>query len=201
MSDIQCQTTPSEALAPYATEVHDMLCSGWSPQRVCAHLISRRHAQVPIQDIILFKDTIPQSEFLPVSELAKRFKELDIEVDAVGEMGRLLRLAADRLGVAMSLETSTGQRIPYVDVASRNYWTMLREYVETRQGLGELPQAAKSASLTLPPSASNNPQQLSLRALLMVEATTPTSEGDDDGVISGGPQTYKRMPAQELLPN
>ena len=207
-------------------ELHDLLCSGWSAARVCSHMKTVKKVDIPLGEIIAFQNSIPQEEMLPVSDLSKRFLQLDLQIDAVGEMARLLRLSGDRLGVALTLEQASNQRIPYVDIATRNYWQMLREYVETRQTLGELPAPNKSIgglTLTSATRAGDDGKTLpTLRAIMMVEASLggndddddddgngngdvndvdiPVGDGGENGAYPGGPQSYKRVSAAQLLP-
>jgi len=197
------QDTPQigELLAPYRLEVHDMLCSGWSPARVYRHLEVVRHVKVPLHEIINYLATIPEAELLPKTVLQQQFQGADIEVDALGEMARLLRLQSERLGTALFLEQRTGERIPYVEIASKIYWQMLQDYVAMKQVVGEIPTTpslpAEGALQKLPP----------LRDLFIINnnMVAPVEQGATiDGIVTkqdypGGPQAYTRAKTRELV--
>lgn len=189
------------SVQPYETPIHNMLCSGWSPERIAYHLQTAFEASVPVEDIRDYRGTIPESELLPVppASLQERFHRLDLEIDATGEMARVLRMAAERLGVAVSLEDTMGDRLPYVDTAMANYWRMLREYVTTRQTLGELPIAQKETKVSL--DAGDATRSLpNLRVLLMQNNyVNSPDEIVVDGTHRERPTPYIRSASQELL--
>jgi len=192
----------SAALDPYRLEVYDMLCSGWSVTRIYRYLEAVRHAKVPLQDIISMLASIPESDILPKTVLQKEFAGADIEIDAIGEMARLLRLQSERIGVALLLEKAVGERVPYVETASRVYWVMLREYVSTKQLVGEMPIPSSS---NLPAVVDAQQQQLPrLRDLIINNFPTVHSPSDKDDIVDGevvvkdlvdGPQSYTRAPS------
>ena len=201
----------SDILEPYQLEVHDMLCSGWSPARVYRHLEIVRRVKVPLQDLNDFLISIPPSEILPKTQLQKEFDGADIEVDAIGEMARLLRLQAERLGVGLLLEQREGERLPYVDVASQVYWKMLKDYIDAKQAAGELPLSNVTSTLvTLDTPMQKLPM---LRDLIIINNAAATAakgyaaagDGDDDDDViegeveisyPGGPQSYVRAPSK-----
>lgn len=139
------------SIEAYEIQIRNMLCSRWSPERVVSQMQTSYGVSVPVQDVVEFLESIPEEYMLPVAKetLQERFKRLDLEIDATGEMARVLRMASERLGVALKLEDTVGERQPYVDTAMGNYWKMLREYVATRQTLGELPIAQKETKVQL----------------------------------------------------
>jgi hypothetical protein len=201
------QDTPQigELLAPYRLEVHDMLCSGWSPARVYRHLEVVRHVKVPLQEIIQFLATIPETELLPKTVLQQHFQDADIEVDALGEMARLLRLQSERLGTALLLETAVGERVPYVELASKVYWTMLQEYVAMKQAVGDFPVPGSLLATTDDNKQQPLPQLRDLFIINNATMLTPAEQGAIiDGVVKeqdypGGPQAYTRAKTRELV--
>jgi hypothetical protein len=144
-----------------------MLSSGWSASRVHQHIKLVYRVMVPLVDIKAYRELIPSEAMLPPVPLKEQFQDIDIEIDAVGEMGRLLRLSAERLQDALLVEELTEERVPYLDTAVKVYWKMLREYVETKQTLGVLPIAEKAVevSVTAPPQQT----QLTLRQILVMK--------------------------------
>jgi len=127
------------ALATYEQEVREMLCSGWSPDRVSRFLKKSSSIDIPIDNITDYLETIPQEDIVDFSALQRRYKNLNIQVDAMGELARVLSLVSDRLATAINVEDKNQIRIGYVDTATQLYWKMLIEFAELQQSLGELP--------------------------------------------------------------
>lgn len=167
--DTDEEALPS-GLALHELDIREMLCSGWSPTRVHRFLKAVRSVDVPVRDISDYLGSIPKDEILDFTTLQQRYKQIDIQVDAMGEMARLLRLTSDRLGAALMVEESSGTRLAYVDTVTASYWKMLGEFIGIQQSVGELP-STKSGN---PPVQSGDVAQLlggkplpTLRSLLL----------------------------------
>jgi len=157
-------------LAPYEQEIREMLCSGWTPARVTRFLKQVRTVDIAIDDVADYLTQIPKEDIVDFSALQRRYQNLDIQVDAMGELARLLRLVSDRLASAVNVEDMTGTRISYIDTATQLYWRMLVEFAELQQSLGDLPSIKHGNS---PVPHTNLPQLVggaplpTLRALLI----------------------------------
>lgn len=123
-------------------EVFNSLCSGVSPHRISAMLYQSRGIVIPPVDIRAYYDAIPEEYLLPASYLKKRLLQLDIKIDAIGEMQRLLAMADQRLGAALLAEELQATRDPQVDKMINDLWRKLVEFVEIQQSLGTLPKEA-----------------------------------------------------------
>jgi len=148
---IDTKALPS-VLAQHELEIREMLCSGWTPIRVHRFLKAVRSVEVPLQDISDYLGSIPKAELLDFTALQKRYNQINIQVDAMGELARLLRLTSDRLGAALMIEEASGTRLAYVDTVTASYWKMLSEYVEIQQSIGELP-STKGSNPPVQPGA------------------------------------------------
>jgi len=159
---------PSE-LSIYEQEIRDMLCSGWTPARVVSFIKKASSIDISIDAVVNYLETIPKKDIVDFSALQRRYKNLDIQVDAMGELARVLKLVSDRLASAVNVEDRTKTRIGYVDTATQLYWKMLVEFAELQQSLGELPSVKHSP----PVPVTNLPQLVgggplpTLRALLI----------------------------------
>lgn len=129
-------------------EVFDLLLSGWSPAKISKTLFKQYGELLPPHEIAAFLEEIPVSLLLPPSYLQRRLKQVDITFDAVGELGRLLRLQSERLDASLMLEEVTQQPQPTTDKQARVYWQMLLDYIEKLQSLGDLPKAAAKLEVT-----------------------------------------------------
>ena len=137
---------------------------------------------------------IPKENIIDFTALQKRYKKLDIQVDAIGELSRLLRLVSDRLGAALSIEDKTQTRLSYVDTATQLYWKMLLEFAELQQSLGDLPSVKHGPpvpQLAIPQLLGGEPLP-TLRALL-VEVS--------NGAYAPRPRANTRSATKELLSN
>ena len=120
-------------------EIFSLLCSGWSPHRISRHLARIEHIVVPAIDIRNFLNDIPPAFILPPTYLRRRLLQIDIEIDAIGEMARVLRTMEERLSIAVLADDVSPSGSTMVVKLSKEYFTMLERYVIARQKLGELP--------------------------------------------------------------
>jgi len=182
-------------LAPYEQEIREMLCSGWTPARVVRFIKQARTVDIAIDDVSDYLIQIPKEDIVDFSALQRRYKNLDLQVDAMGELARVLRLVSDRLASAVHVEDMTKTRLAYVDTATQLYWRMLVEFAELQQSLGDLP-SIKHGSPPVPHA--NIPQLVgggplpTLRALL-IEVS--------DGAYAPRPRVNTRRTSQELFPS
>ena len=138
--------------SPFLYEVYSLICSNVSPARCCTLIMQRHGVSIPFLDILRYKSSITDDEILSVSGLAMRTKNIDLEVDAMGEMARALRVASDRLDTAMLAEELSKDALTVqVESSLLTYWTMLGQYVKLRQSMGEIPsEPLKLANVTYP---------------------------------------------------
>ena len=120
----------------YRQTIFNCLANNWSPARVHAYLIQTAQVDIPTSAIEEYRASIDKDAFLPVTILQSKFKELDIEIDAIGELARLLKLSQERLDVALFLESVTHPMHILVDQQKREYWALLKEYLAIQKGLG-----------------------------------------------------------------
>ena len=137
----QQPTAPETEIAAIKNSEHrqtifNCLANNWSAARVHAYLMQTAQVDISTRDVQAFRDQLDDDVFLPISYLQSKFKELDIEVDAVGELARLLKLKAERLDTALFLESVTYPLHTIVDLQIREYWDLLRQYLAIQKGLG-----------------------------------------------------------------
>jgi len=116
--------------------IFNCLANNWSAARVHAYLIQTAQVDISTRDIQGFRDQLDEDDFLPVTYLQSKFKELDIEVDAIGELARLLKLKAERLDIALFVESISTPLNSIVDLQIQEYWNLLRQYLTIQKGLG-----------------------------------------------------------------
>jgi len=137
--------TSVESIANLEDTVRDelfaMLCSQVSPSR-CAHALYRQHALlIPVADIEEFQREIPEEFFLEASALAKEQQNVDVALDPVQMLARLLRqeyLALEAMILAMQV-SQNGPTAAEVDEKMDRFFERVEQYVQLRQKLGELP--------------------------------------------------------------
>lgn len=116
--------------------IFNCLANNWSAARVHAYLMQTAKVDVPTAAIQQYRDSLKEDDFLPVTYLQSKFKELDIEVDAVGELARLLKLKAERLDKALFFESISHPLHTIVDLHIHEYWELLKQYLAIQKGLG-----------------------------------------------------------------
>lgn len=116
--------------------VFNCLANNWNAERVHAYLMQTVQVDIPTSAIQKYRDSLSEDDFLPVTYLHSKFMELDIEVDAVGELARLLKLKAERLDMALFLESVTHPLHPVVDQQMREYWDLLKQFLSVQKELG-----------------------------------------------------------------
>ncbi len=130
---------PAIEACEHKREIFDLLLSGWSPAKVARNLYKQHGVVMAPHEIANFLTVIPPAMLLPPSYLRKRLKQIDITIDAVGELGRLLALQSERLDAALVLEEVTQKPLPLTDKLTKTYWKMLLEYTDKLQSIGDLP--------------------------------------------------------------
>jgi len=161
--------------------IFNCLANNWSAARVHIYLMQTAHVDIPISTIQAFKDELNEDDFLPITHLQRRFRDLDIEVDAIGELARLLRLKAERLDAALFLESVTHPLHTIVDQQLHEYWDLLKQYLAIQKGLGFF--AVDTVSNVLP--AGVLPGEIaSIRQLVEMKFTSQNVEHNtEDDVI------------------
>lgn len=138
---IQHPTAPDTEIVAIKNSEHrqtifNCLANNWSAGRVHAYLMQTANVDISVRDIQAFRDSLKEEDFLPITYLQSKFKELDIEIDAIGELARLLKLKAERLDEALFFETISHPLHTIVDLQVREYWDLLRQYLAIQKGLG-----------------------------------------------------------------
>ena len=172
-------TIPSIANSTCHAEIFGMLCSNWSSTRISAFVKATYAEIISATDIEAYRQELPKELFLPSGTLRDKLKQLDVEIDAVGQMSRILKLLEMRLDAILLVEEETpiGNRAvltPMIHQTVKMYWELLRSFVQTRQSLGELP--SKPAELKiLTPSTRAEPTIEELYAEVQKRLTPPTT--------------------------
>jgi len=168
-------------------EIFSLLCSGWSPHRISKHLARTESVFIPAIDIRDFLNDIPPAYILEPTYLRRRLLTIDIEIDAVGEMARILRTMEERLAAAVLADEVSPSGSPRVVKLSKEYFTLLERYVITRQKLGELPVVPFKVADVTKQTLAEDAAPRSLHEILeseeseneTVEEGLPTSTGSD----------------------
>lgn len=122
-----------------AYEIFTQLTSGWSPHRI-SRMLAQKGIQVTPLDINEYMHEIPPAYFLPTSYIRKRLLKLDIQIDALGELARLLRIQEERVGVVLLVEEQNPQQLTtQTSRMVKDYFKMLIQFAELQQKVGELP--------------------------------------------------------------
>ena len=130
---------------PYRHEIFSWLVSGVSPARLSRILESQYGIVIHERVLTTYRDALPEDCFIPAGYLQRKLKQIDAQVDPVGEMARLLLLARMRLDTTLELEQSymrDSDRMalgPLVERQMETYWNMLGQFTKLRQSLGEMP--------------------------------------------------------------
>ena len=181
-------------------EVFDMLVSGWSPARLCNYLARNRGISLTVQVVYKFLDQIPLDALLPPSSIRTRAKNVDVRVDALGEMQRLLHVAEERAAAALLVEELTddqdsnrkGVRKVTVEATAlmREYWDMLKSFVDIQQSVGDLARTPVAIDLISPGAGGGAGGTPSLRDLIESRTNAQSLLAGGDGEVSsskGGP--------------
>ena len=141
----------------YRQEIFNKLLSGWSPARISESLKKKHNAVVRPEDIQEYFTHIPAELSLESSLLAEKFKKIDVQVDAVLDMHRILMLLRERLNVALDLENATGKHLErqkksgrgdtLVEHRAKMYFAHLVEYLKAMELIGEIRPPAIEAEL------------------------------------------------------
>ena len=135
-------------------EVFDMLCSNWSPARVSRHLFRTKGVKLTPSAIRTFLDEIPPAFVLPPSFIKTKLLQLDVIVDSVGELGRMLKVQEERVSAALLLEDITpgGAKGNSITIEAtrliEKYEKSLHAYTTLMQSIGELPEEPMKVDLT-----------------------------------------------------
>ena len=177
-------------------DIRRLIISGWTHARIQHFMRMLYDIEVAAEDIDTIQGVVSDL-MLPPSALQKRFNGLDIEVDPIGEMHRVLRVASDRLGAALNLEAAAKDgRLPYTDTAIKAYWRLLAEFIEIQQSIGVLPRETTPTAV-FPPLVTS-PQKLpTIRALMVARFDDPEEQLDEN--YARGSQVNTRVLDQKLL--
>ena len=131
----------------YKQWVFDRLASNWSPARV-AEVLKREHNEViSADDIELFRRQIPEIMRLKSSELARRYKDIDVKIDEMQELHRVLMFAKDEFDAAVLLQQVQGGKVDkpekvqverHIDRRMKVYFGLLERFAKLRKEVGEL---------------------------------------------------------------
>lgn len=131
-------TTDDPSIHPYRQEIFNKLVSGWTPARVASILSAYYGMDITEKSITEYREKIPDEVAIRVPYLHKLLHLIDIEVDPMGEMQRVLKLAANMLDDALELREEAKEESPagkrkltdQITKAAKVYWKFLGEYVE-----------------------------------------------------------------------
>jgi len=128
-------------------QVYRMLVTGWHPEAIAAHLETTYNQIVPTEVIIDFKNKIDPQLFIPPTYLRERYKNLDLQIDPLAEINRVLFLMQERLGASVLLEEIDGIPSPGTTDLVESYFNMLHNTALLQNKLGTLgkPQPAVEA--------------------------------------------------------
>jgi len=206
---------------PLKQEVFDKLCSGWTAAKISRDLLRSRGIALRPYAIKQFFDNIPASYILPPTHIRQKLMQLDIQVDAVGEMQRLLRITEERLATALlvedlapdsnstaSIDGSKSKSPKGITVEGTRmttiYWQMLKDFVEIQQELGDLPKepitldilALAGADGVLGPGGAPR----TLRDILTAAASNSGNDGNSDNGHNGHNGNSETEPTGSIEP-
>jgi len=130
--------TDDPTIKPFRQEVFNKLVTGWSPSRISAIMESYYHVVITEPDILEYAKLIPPEVKIRVPYLHRLLHLLDIEVDPMGEMQRLMKFMAIRLDEALQAEEDIQGGSPAnkkkaadkVIQRAKDYWRFLGDYIE-----------------------------------------------------------------------
>ena len=113
-----------------------------------AEVLKREHNEViPADDIELFRRQIPEIMRLKSSELARRYKDIDVKIDEMQELHRVLMFAKDEFDAAVLLQQVQGGKVDkpekvqverHIDRRMKVYFGLLERFAKLRKEVGEL---------------------------------------------------------------
>jgi len=166
--------------------VFNCLVNNWSAERTHVYLMQTADVNIPVAAIKEFRAQLNESDFLPITYLQSKFKELDIEVDAIGELARLLKLKAERLDTALFIESVTHPLAAIVDQQLNEYWNLLKQYLAVQKGLGFFAADTVPMQNLLP--AGTPPSEIpTIRALLEIMPAKERRTSQPVDVIDASP--------------
>lgn len=143
-------TAPTTAIrsiedSEHKQEAFNKLLSGWSPSSVSLSLRKKYGEYISIEDLAAYRKQIPDDLPLKVSELAERLKRIDVEVDALLVMQRVLVLYQQRLDEALlharvtsQQDAPTDESEGLIDKRARTLFDACRKYVLTLAEIGQV---------------------------------------------------------------
>ena len=136
-------STDDASIQPYRQEIFNKLVSGWTPARVASILSVYYGMDITEKSVTEYRERIPDEVAIRVPYLHKLLHLIDIEIDPMGEMQRVLKLAAMRLDAMLEREEEAKNQTENpptpaqlrkfgdaIDKAAKTYWKFLGEYVE-----------------------------------------------------------------------
>jgi len=133
--------TEDASIRPFRQEVFNKLVTGWTPARVASILSAYYGMDITEKSVTEYREKIPDEVAIHVPYLHKLLHLIDIEMDPMGEMQRVLKLAAmmlddalERKQIAEEKKEATPAELrkleDAVSKAAKLYWKFLGEYVE-----------------------------------------------------------------------
>jgi hypothetical protein len=156
-------------------EIIDMLRSGWSPPKITRHLYHTLNLEIPPTHIVELRDALPPVALLPPGKLTERLQYVDLEIDALGDLGRLIKINEKRLDKLLELEGDNIQQFEATDELIKLMVRQLREYLELKMRLGLLPEEAPDRSIVV---MSKEP---TVEEILKNHGIRPDGSGSDSG--------------------
>lgn len=139
--------------SPHVDEITDRFVSGWTATAVLDYLQwlwpTEKHPSRASLDRWR-KTKMPATALVPHNLVQARLKNVDVKVDLLGSLSRLVYLLQERVFGAMEIEATLTQGVPVqaTDRAVQTYLEALRDWRSVAEDLGLLPKRARP-SLTL----------------------------------------------------
>ena len=130
--------------------VQDLLANRWSPTRISRHLRKLGHP-------------VTVSEVGEQQEALEEFGSPDVYIDSYDEMGRVLRMVAERLEHTETLVQGDPSYIAAFQKTAKDYFAMLQEYALLGLKLGEIPEATEI------PDDGRQTQRMTVQEVLAVQ--------------------------------
>jgi len=130
-------------------EVIELIQNNWPATRIRRYMAAQYQEELSLHDIEHLALTVPKEERIPIQGLHD-VASVEVRMDPLQEYSRLLLIQAERVRVATLHEdvTEEDQRAQrrnsgVVGQLIRDYGSLLKEYVELAQSLGEMKQMPK----------------------------------------------------------
>jgi len=137
------------------TSIHRHLCRTYGPgypHVLTANELWTRYHIPSIKSITRYREVwLPTAKVLPESLISKKLEGLDVQIDTVQELARLLPLLRERAASALNIEgTLNGMLLLTTDRAVETFTNVWAKYVQHAFDLGLLKRAAVNVISSMP---------------------------------------------------